>query len=140
MRFVTLALERYGHFDDCRLSFRSGEPDLHVVYGANEAGKTTSMAAVSDLLFGFLGRSPYNFLYDYSLLRVGAVPGAQGHCGRGGDQGCSCGGGAPGGPCAAAWCCPKHCLSAGGVTGRAAGGLANAGAICLIFRGCHRKP
>ncbi len=73
MRFVTLALERYGHFDDCRLSFRSGEPDLHVVYGANEAGKTTSMAAVSDLLFGFLGRSPYNFMYDYSLLRVGAV-------------------------------------------------------------------
>jgi uncharacterized protein YhaN len=73
MRFVTLALERYGHFDDCTLSFRSGEPDLHVVYGANEAGKTTSMAAVSDLLFGFPGRSPYNFMYDYSLLRVGAV-------------------------------------------------------------------
>ena len=73
MRFVNLALERYGHFDDCTLSFRSGEPDLHVIYGANEAGKTTSMAAVSDLLFGFPGRSPYNFIYDYSLLRVGAV-------------------------------------------------------------------
>jgi uncharacterized protein YhaN len=73
MRFVTLALERYGHFDNCTLSFRSGEPDLHVVYGANEAGKTTSMAAVSDLLFGFPGRSPYNFMYDYSLLRVGAI-------------------------------------------------------------------
>lgn len=73
MRFVNLALERYGHFDNCTLSFRSGEPDLHVVYGANEAGKTTSMAAVSDLLFGFPGRSPYNFMYDYSLLRVGAV-------------------------------------------------------------------
>lgn len=73
MRFVSLALERYGHFEDCELSFRPGAPDLHVVYGANEAGKTTSMAAVSDLLFGFPTRSPYNFLYDYSLLRVGAV-------------------------------------------------------------------
>lgn len=73
MRFVSLALERYGHFDNCTLPFRRGEPDLHVVYGANEAGKTTSMAAVSDLLFGFPARSPYNFLYDYSLLRVGAV-------------------------------------------------------------------
>jgi len=73
MRFVNLALERYGHFDNCTLTFRSGEPDLHVVYGANEAGKTTSMAAVSDLLFGFPVRSPYNFMYDYSLLRVGAV-------------------------------------------------------------------
>jgi hypothetical protein len=73
MRFVKLALERYGHFDNCTLSFRSGEPDLHVVDGGNEAGKTTSLAAVSDLLFGFPGRSPYNFMYDYSLLRVGAV-------------------------------------------------------------------
>src|SRR3546814_8761857 len=42
-------------------------------YGENEAGKTTSLAAVSDLLFGFPVRSPYNFLFDYSLLRVGAV-------------------------------------------------------------------
>lgn len=79
MRFVNLALERYGHFDNCTLSFRSGEPDLHVVYGANEAGKTTSMAAVSDLLFGFPSRSPYNFMYDYSLLRVGAVLEGEGH-------------------------------------------------------------
>lgn len=73
MRFVKLALERYGHFDNCTLSFRVGEPDIHVIYGANEAGKTTSMAAVSDLLFGFPSRSPYNFMYDYSLLRIGAV-------------------------------------------------------------------
>ncbi|MEG8033565.1 AAA family ATPase [Sphingomonas aurantiaca] len=73
MRFASLALERYGHFEGCELTFRPGAPDLHVVYGANEAGKTTSMAAVSDLLFGFPSRSPYNFRYDYSLLRVGAV-------------------------------------------------------------------
>jgi uncharacterized protein YhaN len=73
MRFASLALERYGHFEGCELTFRPGAPDLHVVYGANEAGKTTSMAAVSDLLFGFPTRSPYNFRYDYTLLRVGAV-------------------------------------------------------------------
>lgn len=73
MRFASLALERYGHFEDCNLHFRTGTPDLHVIYGANEAGKTTSMAAVSDLLFGFPTRSPYNFVYDYSLLRVGAL-------------------------------------------------------------------
>lgn len=73
MRFSRLSLERYGRFEDCVLDFRSGSPDLHVVYGANEAGKTTSLAAVSDLMFGFPARSPYNFLFDYSLLRVGAV-------------------------------------------------------------------
>lgn len=73
MRFASLSLERYGHFTDCELSFRAGAPDLHIIYGANEAGKTTSMAAVSDLLFGFPARSPYNFVYDYALLRIGAV-------------------------------------------------------------------
>ena len=72
MRFSSLSLERYGRFQDCELRFRPGSPDLHVIYGANEAGKTTSLAAVSDLLFGFPVRSPYNFLFDYSLLRVGA--------------------------------------------------------------------
>lgn len=79
MRFATLSLERYGRFEDCELSFRQGEPDLHVVYGANEAGKSTSLAAVSDLLFGFPARSPYNFVYDYALLRVGAVLEDEGH-------------------------------------------------------------
>lgn len=73
MRFASLSLERYGHFEDCELSFRTGTPDLHIIYGANEAGKTTTMAAVSDLLFGFPTRSPYNFVYDYALLRIGAV-------------------------------------------------------------------
>lgn len=73
MRFASLDLERYGHFEGCELKFRSGAPDLHVIYGANEAGKTTSLAAVSDLLFGFPVRSPYNFVFDYALLRVGAV-------------------------------------------------------------------
>ncbi len=73
MRFSRLSLERYGRFQDCEMDFRSGSPDLHVIYGPNEAGKTTSLSAVSDLLFGFPTRSPYNFLFDYSLLRVGAV-------------------------------------------------------------------
>lgn len=73
MRLVSMALERYGRFEDCELSFRAGSPDLHVVYGANEAGKSTSLAAVSDLLFGFPPRSPFNFIFDYSMLRVGAV-------------------------------------------------------------------
>lgn len=73
MRFAKLVLERYGRFEDCALDFREGVPDLHIVYGANEAGKTTSMAALSDLLFGFGLTSPYNFRFDYSLLRVGAM-------------------------------------------------------------------
>lgn len=73
MRFAKLTLERYGRFENCELDFTRRGPDLHVIYGPNEAGKSTSLSAVSDLLFGFPIRSPYNFLFDYSLLRVGAV-------------------------------------------------------------------
>jgi uncharacterized protein YhaN len=73
VRFAKLMLERYGCFENCDLSFARRGPDLHVIYGPNEAGKSTSLSAVSDLLFGFPVRSPYNFLFDYSLLRVGAV-------------------------------------------------------------------
>lgn len=73
MRFAQLTLERYGRFEDCTLNFRTGAPDLHVVFGANEAGKSTTLSAVSDLLFGFEPRSPFNFRFDYPLLRVGAV-------------------------------------------------------------------
>lgn len=72
MRLAQLSLEKYGRFENCELNFRQGKPDLHIIYGPNEAGKTTSLAAVSDLLFGFQTRSPYNFMFDYALLRVGA--------------------------------------------------------------------
>ncbi|WP_042442395.1 ATP-binding protein [Azospirillum sp. B510] len=73
MRFAELHLERYGHFEDCRLPFQAGAPDFHMVYGPNEAGKSTTLSAVSDLLFGFPMRSPFNFRFDYALLRIGAV-------------------------------------------------------------------
>lgn len=73
MRFAELHLERYAHFEDRRLPFRAETPDFHMIYGANEAGKSTTLSAVSDLLFGFPLRSPYNFRFDYALLRVGAV-------------------------------------------------------------------
>ncbi len=56
MRLLSLSLERYGAFTDRVLEFR---PDarLHVVLGANEAGKSTALSAVTDLLFGF-GKIP----------------------------------------------------------------------------------
>ncbi|MFV3126912.1 AAA family ATPase [Niveispirillum sp. KHB5.9] len=73
MRFSELHLERYGRFEDHRLRFQPGPPDFHIIYGPNEAGKSTTLAAVTDLLFGIPQRSPYNFRFDYALMRIGAV-------------------------------------------------------------------
>ena len=54
IRIARLDLERWGHFDGRRLTFGSAGR-LHVVFGANEAGKSTTRRAVSALLFGVPG-------------------------------------------------------------------------------------
>ncbi|MGV0912480.1 AAA family ATPase [Martelella sp. FOR1707] len=72
MRFLSLDLIRYGHFTDRTVTFR---PDaaLHIVYGPNEAGKSSALAAFSDLLFGFPDRNVgYDFLHPARDLRLGA--------------------------------------------------------------------
>lgn len=74
MRLRRLDLTRYGKFTDFSIDFAlpaAGEPDLHVVYGPNEAGKSTAMRAYLDLLFGIEPRTPYGFLHDYSAMRIG---------------------------------------------------------------------
>ncbi|HEY8138672.1 MAG TPA: AAA family ATPase, partial [Methylocystis sp.] len=71
MRFETLVFERYGAFTDRVLELREGA-HLHVVLGANEAGKTSALNAIGDLLFGFGHVTSYDFLHNQTTLRVGA--------------------------------------------------------------------
>jgi uncharacterized protein YhaN len=70
VRLLSLELEKFGAFADLAIAFR---PDarLHVVYGPNEAGKSTALAAVGALLFGVPERSPYASRFP-GQLRVGA--------------------------------------------------------------------
>ena len=70
MRVAELFLERYGRFADYRMSFPKADRDFHLVYGPNEAGKTTTLAALSDLLFGFGGRIGR---LQYWLIHLGAL-------------------------------------------------------------------
>lgn len=73
MRFARLELLKYGRFDNCSFNFPEGSPDLHIIFGPNEAGKSTTMSAISDLLFEFGHTTAFDFLHDKQLLRVGAV-------------------------------------------------------------------
>ena len=78
MRLNRLDLTRYGHFTDQSLTFpvpQPGQPDLHLIYGPNEAGKSTTLSAWLDLLFGIPMQSRNNFLHPYSTLRIGAALG-----------------------------------------------------------------
>ncbi|PRD40615.1 hypothetical protein C5748_25960 [Phyllobacterium phragmitis] len=75
MRLRRLDLTRYGKFTDHSIDFgqvTGGTPDFHIIYGLNEAGKSTIFAAFLDLLFGIPERSGYNFLHPYNAMKIGA--------------------------------------------------------------------
>lgn len=72
MRVARLDLLRYGHFTDRQLVLPTGASDLHVVFGANEAGKSTARNAIHDFLFGFPTRTSLDFKHAYADLRIGA--------------------------------------------------------------------
>lgn len=72
MRLARLDLTRYGRFTDVKLEFPAGACDFHVIYGDNEAGKSTTRNALAELLFGYEARTPYAFLHEYADLQLGA--------------------------------------------------------------------
>lgn len=74
MRILELWLRAYGHFDKpVSLDLSRGDPGLHVVYGPNEAGKSTTLDAIRDLLFGVPERSRRAFRHKLtSAWCVGA--------------------------------------------------------------------
>lgn len=60
MRFRRLHIQRYGHFADAQLDFAGN--GLQVIHGHNEAGKSTLLQFVREILFGFGERNRYAFL------------------------------------------------------------------------------
>ena len=71
MRLTELSLEKYG----CYLERTIAIPDdagLTVIYGPNEAGKSTCLEAIGDFLFGIPKSSPRGETYGYPGMRIGA--------------------------------------------------------------------
>ncbi len=82
MRLNRLDLIRYGRFDGAEIVLprpTDGNPDVTVIYGPNESGKSTAFNGFLELLFGMKsGTHPYAFKFDRSDLLVGAeldIPG-----------------------------------------------------------------
>ena len=74
MRIRELRLLRYGKFTDRVLTLPHAPQDIHLVVGANEAGKSTMRRALSDWLFGFPMRSTgMDFLHPMQDLRLGGI-------------------------------------------------------------------
>lgn len=73
MRIRQLDLVRYGSFADHVIDFGDGAVDLHIVIGPNEAGKSTTLNAIGDLLFEIPARTTQSWRFDNKDLRIRAV-------------------------------------------------------------------
>jgi uncharacterized protein YhaN len=72
MRLNYLDLIRYGKFTDRRIELPVAERDFHVIVGPNEAGKSTTRSAVSDVLYGIPPRTHQDFVHAMPDMRLGA--------------------------------------------------------------------
>jgi len=72
MRILQLNLPAFGPFTDTCLDLSGGHEGLHVVYGPNEAGKSSSLRAITHFFYGIPPRTPDNFVHPYPRLRIGA--------------------------------------------------------------------
>lgn len=72
MQILKLNLTAFGPFSNVQLDLSGGNQGLHVIYGQNEAGKSSSLRAITDLLYGIHSRTPDNFIHPYPRLRIGA--------------------------------------------------------------------
>jgi len=71
MKLLALDLIAYGPFTGARLDLSGGAEGLHLLYGPNEAGKSSTLRALDALLFGMETRTLDAFRHPYEHLRVG---------------------------------------------------------------------
>jgi uncharacterized protein YhaN len=72
MYFRRLDLIAFGHFSECRLDLSDKLPGFHLIYGDNQAGKSTTLRAIRGFLFGIEQQSRDTFLHTGKKLRVAA--------------------------------------------------------------------
>ena len=71
MRLTELRIENYGGYTARSLAIPESA-GLAVIYGPNEAGKSTCLEAISDFLFSIPSNSPRGSLYGYDGMRISA--------------------------------------------------------------------
>ena len=73
MKILHLELLAYGLFTRQSLRFSPDSFGLHLIYGPNEAGKSTTLRALRRLLYGIPSSCEDDFLHPAADLRIGAV-------------------------------------------------------------------
>jgi uncharacterized protein YhaN len=73
MRLDRLDLIAFGPFTNVVLDLSAGSEGLHLIYGLNEAGKSSALRAIQQFFRGFPHHSADDFLHQSKNLRIGAV-------------------------------------------------------------------
>lgn len=71
MKILDLHLRAFGPFTDRHLDLSGGQHGLHLIFGPNEAGKSSALRALRALLYGIPERTQDDFLHQKKDLRVG---------------------------------------------------------------------
>src|SRR5580765_2521411 len=72
MKLTHLHLIAFGCFTDVQLDFAADGKNFHVIYGLNEAGKSTTLRALTGLFYGIPVRTQDAFLHEAKDLRIAA--------------------------------------------------------------------
>ncbi|NBY03250.1 MAG: hypothetical protein EBQ87_14920 [Planctomycetes bacterium] len=65
MKFAEIKFKMIGPFKNATLDFSQGNPGLHIVYGSNEAGKSSALKYIEWFLFGIPQQNDENFKYHF---------------------------------------------------------------------------
>ena len=71
MKIIELDLRAFGPFTNKKLDLAEGREGMHILYGPNEAGKSSALRALKCLLYGIPKNSADDFIHDYKALRIG---------------------------------------------------------------------
>jgi uncharacterized protein YhaN len=71
MKILELQLLAFGPFTNLCLDLSAGDHGLHVLFGPNEAGKSSALRALKALLYGIPHVTSDNFQHDNQKLRIG---------------------------------------------------------------------
>jgi len=74
LRFLKLGFAAFGPFTGLELDLSGGAPGgFHMIFGPNEAGKSSALRGVHDLLFGFPERTQDAHVHPNAELRIAAT-------------------------------------------------------------------
>jgi uncharacterized protein YhaN len=73
MKILQLNLLAFGHFTDTPIDLSKGKEGFHIIYGPNEAGKSSALRALQQMLYGIHARSTDNFLHNHNKMRIGGI-------------------------------------------------------------------